>query len=151
MTMSSTHTGSVLQRREVVTAFLRSAGKILLVQRSAKTGTYQRRWAGISGYLEDATPLQQALREIREETGLEETTVHLTRAGKPLEVPAPELATCWVVYPSLFDIDTPDQIRLDCENTALRWILPEQLPAYPTVPGLAQALAACLEAGEKHG
>ena len=149
--MSSTHTKPVLQRREVVTAFLRSAGKILLVQRSAKTGTYQRRWAGISGYLEDPTPLQQALREIHEETGLEETTVHLVRAGKPLEVPAPELAACWVVHPFLFDIDTPDQIRLDWENTALRWVLPEQLSAYPTVPGLAQALAVCLEDPEERG
>ncbi len=138
-------TSPVLQRREVVTAFLRHAGKILLVQRSAKTGSYQRRWAGISGYLEDPTPLQQVLREIREETGLEEKAVHLVRAGKPLEVRAPELATCWIVYPFLFDIDAPDQIRLDWENTELRWLAPEQLQEYPTVPALAQALAACLE------
>ena len=149
--MSKTHAKPVLQRQEVVTAFLRSAGKILLVQRSAKTGTYPRRWAGISGYLEDPTPLQQALREIHEETGLEETTVHLVRAGKPLKVPAPELATCWIVHPFLFDIEGPDQIRLDWENTALRWVLPEQLAAYSTVPGLAQALAACLESAEEHG
>ncbi len=122
----------------------------MLVQRSTKTGTYQRRWAGISGYLEDPTPLQQVLREIHEETGLEETTVHLVRAGKPLEIPAPELATYWVVYPFLFDIDAPDQICLDWENTALLWVLPEQVSAYQTVPGLMQALAACFEEAEEH-
>ena len=147
--MSDASTRPVLQRREVVTAFLRAGGNILLVQRSAKTRTYQRRWAGISGYLEDPTPLQQALREIREETGLDETTVHLARAGKPLEIPAPELATCWIVHPFVFDIDAPDRIRLDWENTALRWVLPDQLPTYPTVPGLAQALAACLSGAEE--
>ena len=148
--MSDASTRPVLRRREVVTAFLRAGGKILLVRRSAKTRTYQRRWAGISGSLEDPTPLQQALREIREETGLDETTVHLARAGKPLEIPAPELATYWIVHPFLFDIDAPDQIRLDWENTALRWVLPDQLPTYPTVPGLAQALAACLDGAEGH-
>ncbi len=146
--LSGKDTSPVLQRREVVTTFLRHAGKILLVQRSAKTGSYQQRWAGISGYLEDPTPLQQALREIREETGLEETSVHLVRAGKPLEIPAPELATCWIVHPFLFDIDAPDQIRLDWENTELRWVSPEQLQEYPTVPALAQALVACLEDSE---
>ena len=54
-----------LTRREVVTAFLRARGKILIVRRSRKVGTYQGRWSGISGYLEDPTPHAQVLREIR--------------------------------------------------------------------------------------
>jgi len=61
--------GSVREPTAVVTAFLQYAGRILLVQRSGRVGSYQGRWSAISGYLEDATPLAQACREIREETG----------------------------------------------------------------------------------
>ena len=139
-----------LQRREVVTAFLRHAGKVLLVRRSNKTGTYQRRWAGISGYLEDPIPWQQVLREIHEETSLAEDAVQLVRVGMPLEVPALELGTCWIVHSFLFEVDDPERIRLDWENTELRWVVPEEIKDYSTVPALAEALGSCLEAAHEN-
>ncbi len=126
-----------MQRRDVVTAFLRHGDRILLVRRSARVGTYQGRWSGISGYLEDRTPLEQALREIREETGLRRG-VHLVRGADPMEVPDPGLDTCWVVHPFLFDIDEPEQIRLDWENRELRWTAPREIAELPTVPALAE-------------
>lgn len=150
MPSSDAQTDAGLKPQKVVTAFLRHAGKILIVRRSGKTGTYQQRWSGISGYLEDPTPLQQAVREVREETGLNETAFRLVQVGKPLSIPAPELKTCWIVHPFLFDIDTPDQIRLDWENTEYRWVAPHELGDYPTVPALAEALAACLETVHEH-
>ena len=70
-------TGDNLELREVVTAFLRHAGKILLVRRSGKVGSYQGCWSAISGYLEDSTPLAQAQREIAEETGLTAADIQL--------------------------------------------------------------------------
>ena len=127
-----------LKRRDVVTAFLRHGDRILLVRRSASVGSYPGRWSGISGYLEDPTPLEQALREIREETGLRRG-VHLVRAADPLEVPDPRLDTCWVVHPFLVDIDEPEQIRLDWENAELRWTAPGEIAELPTVPALAEA------------
>ena len=134
-----------MERKEVVTAFLRYAGKILIVRRSDRVGSYQGRWSAVSGYLEDPTPLAQARREIREETGLPEQTVHLVRAGKALEVPDPRLDTCWVVHPFLFEIDDPEQVRLDWENLELRWVDPAEIGTLPTVPQLAEALQRCLE------
>ena len=130
-----------MQRKEVVTAFLRHGGRILLVRRSRRVGSYAGRWAGISGYLEESTPLAQALREIREETGLDTDALRLAATADPLEVPAPELQTCWVVYPFLFDVDHAETIRLDWENTELRWVLPEEVSELSTVPALAEALA----------
>ena len=127
-----------MKRRDVVTAFLRHGDRILLVRRSARVGTYQGRWSGISGYLEDRTPLEQALREIREETGLRQG-VHLVRAAEPMEVPDPGLDICWVVHPFLFDIEEPGQIRLDWENRELRWMAPGEIAELPTVPALAEA------------
>ena len=134
-----------LKRQHVVTAFLSCHGKILIMRRSTRVGSYQGRWSGVSGYLEDPTPLAQALREIREETGLSDEDVTLRRVGVPLTVPAPELRTLWVVHPFLFEINDPRAIRLDWENTELRWVTPKQLEEYATVPRLTDALQNCLQ------
>jgi len=133
-----------LEKREVVTAFLRHEGKILLVKRSKKVGSYQGYWSAISGYLEDPTPLAQAEREIREETGLKTSDIQLIRYGTPLEIPSPENRCCWVVHPFLFDIKDPCQIKLDWENSALFWIEPKSICNYKTVPMLQEAYHACM-------
>ncbi|MCP3868711.1 MAG: NUDIX domain-containing protein [Gammaproteobacteria bacterium] len=134
-----------LARVKVVTAFLRHRGRILLVQRSSRVGTYQGCWSGISGYLEDATALLQVRREIREETGLSDTEIHLVSASQSIEMIAQELGRIWVVYPFLFDIDDPAQVVLDWENLKGEWVVPSNVSGYPTVPGLLEALSSCLE------
>jgi len=134
-----------LERREVVTAFLRHDGRVLLVRRSGRVGTYQGRWSGISGYLEDAAPLDQALREVEEETGIPAAVPRLVSAAPPLKVEDAALGRCWVVHPFLFEVDDPGAVRLDWENLELCWVLPREIGEYPTVPALAEALAACLE------
>jgi len=128
----------------VVTAFLQYEGRILLVQRSSRVGTYRGRWSAISGYLEDAKPLSQARREIREETGLPDDEVHLVAKAEPLAIPAPELARLWMVHPFLFEIDDPEHVRLDWENVESCWVVPDEIKNYPTVPKLEEALQACL-------
>ncbi|MCI4348338.1 MAG: NUDIX domain-containing protein, partial [Thermoplasmata archaeon] len=67
----------------VVTSFLEAPdGRILLLRRSSRVGTFQGRWAGVSGFLEAETPEAQAYTEIREETGLTPEVLHLERAGQ---------------------------------------------------------------------
>ena len=131
-----------MQYRRVVTAFLRHQGKLLLVRRSRHVGSYQGRWSAISGYLEASDPLEQALREIQEETGLAGERCRLVATGKPIEVPDPALSVCWVVHPFLFEVEEPGDIRLDWENTEWRWVPPEELESLATVPALARAWAA---------
>ena len=134
-----------LEPAAVVTAFLRHRGRVMLVQRSQRVGTYPGRWSAISGYLEDSTPLMQARREIREETGLLDEDVHLVASGEPLMIEAPELDRVWIVHPFLFDVDDPSKVQLDWENEQVNWVEPEALSAYPTVPRLQETLYACLE------
>ena len=134
-------TPAELRTTAVVTAFLRHQGRVLLVRRSTGVGSYQGRWSAISGYLEDPDPLQQALREIQEETGLDRAVLRLRTRAEPLAVPAPELGICWLVYPFLFEVEDPGGIRLDWENTELRWVAPSELDGMPTVPALAETLA----------
>jgi 8-oxo-dGTP pyrophosphatase MutT (NUDIX family) len=127
----------------VVTAFLRQGGEILLLRRSARVGSYRGCWAAVSGYLEDQDPLEQALREIEEETGVARAALRLARAGTPLVVDDAPSGRCWVVHPFLFDLAGRPSVRLDWEHEAHRWVNPAALAELPTVPCLAAALRAC--------
>lgn len=142
--MSESREGTTRETRHVVTAFLEHEGKILLVRRSQTVRTHQGLWAGISGYLEHA-PLEQAVIEIREETGLDGPDVELRQEGQPVDVADPEHNIRWIVHPFLFRVNRPDAIRLDWENVEMRWILPAEIDDYTTVPGLKQALLNCLQ------
>jgi len=59
----------MLLEKRVVTCFLESDGEILILRRSRQVGSYQGKWAGVSGFIE-TTADEQALVEIEEETGL---------------------------------------------------------------------------------
>ena len=130
--------------RQVVTCFLRRKGaegrdEILILRRSERVGSYQGRWAGVSGYVE-GEPLTQALAEISEETGLAASEVRLVKSGEPLAVDDEERGFRWVVHPFLFDVRSEGSIRLDWEHSEARWIAPKELRQYETVPLLREAL-----------
>ncbi|MGE5418444.1 MAG: NUDIX domain-containing protein [Acidobacteriota bacterium] len=125
------------QKTHVVTCLLVHEGKMLLLKRSGQVGSYQEKWAGVSGYIEEGnTPLQQAFRELQEETGLTERDIASISEGQPLEVLDDVLDRTWVIHPFRISIDAPDMIKLDWEHTELRWIAPEEINDYQTVPQL---------------
>lgn len=128
-----------LEEKHVVTCFLEQSKLILLLRRSSRVGTYQRLWAGVSGYIE-ADALDQAFTEIREETGLFNNNIKLIKQGKPLEVIDHSLNRKWIVHPFLFHVLDPQKLMLDWEHTEFTWIKPKELKKYKTVPGLAKAL-----------
>jgi hypothetical protein len=118
----------------VVTAILQNAkGEILLLKRSDKVRTFQGRWAGVSGYMEQVSPLEQAYKEIEEEVGLPPEDLTLRNEG-PL-VFAREGKLGFVVHSFLFRTDT-DAVKLNWENTEFVWIMPSDLPRYETVQAL---------------
>jgi PncC family amidohydrolase len=133
-----------LEEKHVVTCFLEQSKLILLLRRSGRVGTYQRFWAGVSGYIE-TDALDQAFTEIREETGLFNNNIKLVRQGKPLEVIDLNLHRKWIVHPFLFHVLDPQKIMLDWEHTEFTWVKPKELERYKTVPGLAKALKAVLD------
>ncbi|MDD5528729.1 MAG: NUDIX pyrophosphatase [bacterium] len=121
----------------VVTCFLESEGKILILKRSNKVGTYQGKWAGVSGYME-TTSEQQALKEINEETSLTSEEVELLKKGQPVTIKDEELNKAWKIYPFIFRVKTPDKIKIDWEHTETKWIKPEDMDNYDTVPNLKE-------------
>jgi len=135
-----------LQEKQVVTCFLESGGEILLLRRSGQVGSYQGRWAGVSGYIEKA-PDEQALVEIEEEAGLCEKDLKLIKRGKPLPVEDEELGVRWVVHPYLFRIKDRGKIKIDWEHKETRWIDPKDIDNYQTVPMLKETLARVYRAG----
>ena len=128
-----------LQEKHVVTCFLESDGEVMILRRSEQVGTYQGRWAGVSGYIEKGAD-EQALVEIREETGLAEEDLTLIKKGEPLVAKDEALGVKWVVHPYLFAIKDRGKIKIDWEHKEARWITPEEIGNYSTVPMLKETL-----------
>lgn len=135
---------NIFLEKQVVTCFLESAGEVLLLRRSEQVGSYQGRWAGVSGYIE-TTPDEQALVEIAEETSLSGQDIKLIRKGKPLPVEDEKLGTRWVVHPFLFHIRDRNKVKIDWEHKETRWINPRDIDNYQTVPMLKETLARVYE------
>jgi len=128
-----------VDKRRVVTCFLERNGQIMILRRSERVGTYHGKWAGVSGYMEEGRrPLEQAWTEIKEETGLDGEDVELVREGRLLEVVDVELGRKWIVHPFRFRVLRPEKIGIDWEHTEAKWIAPEDIGQYETVPKLLE-------------
>ena len=134
----------MLLERKVVTCFLESDGEILILRRSEQVGSYQGKWAGVSGYIE-TTADEQALVEIAEETSLSQKDLKLIKRGEPLSIEDKKLGVKWVVHPYLFHIKDRGKIKFDWEHKEARWIKPEAIGNYQTVPKLKETLARVYE------
>ena len=123
--------------RPVVTAFLQRAdGRVLLLRRSEAVGSFRGLWAGVSGRIEDVPPLEQALREIREETGVGPEDALLVGRGEPFGVRWG--ATIYRVHPFRFRVPEV-RITLDWEHREADWVEPDRMLERPTVPELHRA------------
>jgi len=121
----------------VVTAFLEQEdGRILLLERSEKVGSFQGHWAGVSGFLEAASPLEQAFREIVEETGLTANDLELLSEGAP--VLSRDKDRVFVVHPYRFRARRTE-VHLDWEHNRAEWVDPSEIQRRPTVPKLERA------------
>ena len=145
-----------LRLTHVVTCFLLRSDTdqpgILIVRRSQRVGSYNARWAGISGFVEEGvTPDEQAYTEIREETGLQREQVRMLKRGVIVEHEDAALGRHWYIHPFLFEVLAPDAISLDWEATEMRWITPSELREYETLPKLDEAYKSAANGAEVTG
>ena len=131
----------MINERHAVTSFLESNNEILILLRSEYVSTYRGKWGGISGVIdEDNTADEQAFIEIEEETGLSRDDVSLRKKGDPLIFDDETLKVRKVIYPYLFHVKDRNRIKIDWEHTEARWIKPENLHSYETMPRLKETL-----------
>jgi nicotinamide-nucleotide amidase len=130
---------TALPEKHVVTSFLECGGKILILKRSQAVGSFRGRWAGISGYMEHPDD-EQSLIEIEEETGLRPEDITLVKKGSTLELDDPDTQVRWVIHPYLYRTRLQDCIKTDWEHCETRWVQPEDLDNFNTVPMLKEAL-----------
>lgn len=122
-----------MERRRVVTCFLKNRGEILIGRRADHASTYPGKWGAVSGYLETNDPPQTAEREIQEETGLHHPTLLCT--GDPFSFVDKATKQAWTVYPFLFETETRD-ITPNVEFTRVEWVSPTEILRRETVPRL---------------
>ena len=126
-----------MDERHVVTAFLTRGNQVLLLRRTDRVSTYKGRWAGVSGSVEaGSTPIEQAIQEIEEETGLSNADAIPILAGQSLDFVDDALNRRWVVHPFRFRVSDEAKIRLDWEHSEAVWTEPSQIEWLPTVPRL---------------
>lgn len=126
-----------LPEKHVVACFLECNGRILILRRSQAVGSFKGRWAGISGYVE-TTADEQILVEIEEETSLCPEDVELVAKGSLLV--AVDEGFRWVIHPYLFHTKETDKVRINWEHSEKKWIRPENIDSYQTVPKLKETL-----------
>jgi 8-oxo-dGTP diphosphatase len=132
---------------QVVTCILEHDGKILLLKRSNQVGTYRGLWGGVAGYVEELEePYDTAIKEIRQEAGIEVDALELVRKGNPIEFSDTYDGRRynWIVYPFLFHIQSKELVQIDWEHEEYRWVHPSDVKRLETVPGLDEVITQLL-------
>lgn len=123
----------------VTTVFIKYEDSILLLKRSDKVSTYHGKWNSVSGYLDEMVPIRKKiLEELREEVGIDEDEISSIRFGKDYKFTHNKKT--WNVYPALAELKEKPEIKIDWEHTEYRWIKPEELKNFDTVPELDRGL-----------
>lgn len=136
---------------KVVTCILEYDGKILLLKRSNLVGTFRGLWGGIAGYIENLEePYDTAVKEIKEEVGINLDTLLFVRKGDPIEFSNTYNGRRydWIVYPFLFHIKSKEIVSLDWEHEDYRWIYPSEVKKFNTVPHLDELVTQLFSTGD---
>jgi len=136
---------SNLRFTNIVTSFIKNDDKILILKRSDKVKSMKCLWAGISGIIEnDETPLTRAKIEIFEEAGIHEEQIELLKAIQQIKISSLQYKNHeWNIFPFLFKAKNPE-IKLNWENSEFKWIEPNEIKNYKTVPDLEKILFSLL-------
>jgi len=130
----------------IVTSFIKNGDRILILKRSDKVKSMKCLWAGVSGIIEknDTSPLARAKTEILEETGINEEEIELLKANERIKIEAAQYKNHeWNIFPFLFKTKNPE-IKLNWENSEFKWIKPNEIKNYETVPELEKILFSLL-------
>ncbi len=119
----------------VITIFVMYRGKLLLMKRSDKVGTYKGKWMAVAGFYDEPVTFRKKLEEeLREEIGVHDYEEIM--AFDSLIVEDREIDKKWIIFDALVELKEMPKIVLDWEHTEYVWIFPEEIHGYDTVPSL---------------
>lgn len=128
-----------LKERVVSSTFLCYKGKILIMKRSRKVGTYKGMWGVVSGHVEEGeTPLETALKEIEEETSIKRDLIKNIFQGMHFEVVDRNIGIKWKINPFRAEIDGKPRLKIDWEHIQYKFIRPTDIFKFKTAPMLYQ-------------
>jgi isopentenyldiphosphate isomerase len=134
------------RKAPVLTIFIRFNKKILLLKRSQEVLTYKGKWNTVAGYLDQLRPLDEKVKEeLSEELGFNEKDITSYYLGSTYSFDDEEIQKTWVIFPVLVDLNDKPKIVLDWEHTDYKWIYPEEIDQYDTVPNAKKSLRYALE------
>lgn len=130
-----------MRSTKIVTSFVLSQEKILILKRSEKVKSMRGLWGAVSGIIEgNEDPLHRAKIEIFEEIGAKPDAIELIKVGKDLTVSSPQYPDHqWHIFPFLFKMKGTD-VLLNWENSSYKWITLDEINQYKTVPNLDEVL-----------
>lgn len=110
--------------RTIVAVVVEWRDRVLLLRRSERVCHDKGRWHCVTGYLDQgASPEQQALVELHEETGLGVCALDSLEERGVLDIPD-AAGRMWRVH--TFRVSTRQRrLRLDSEHDAYRWVAPQ--------------------------
>jgi len=133
---------------KVVTCLLTDEeDKLLILKRSEKVRTYKGMWGGIAGYIEEnEEPFETALKEIKEEAGLEKEDVQFIKKLDPIRFTDfyKNEKYDWEIIVFLYKTRKKSKINIDWEHSEYRWISPSEIEKYDTVPHLKEVVSKLL-------
>lgn len=125
----------------VIICFVKHKDEILLLKRSDKVRAYQGLWNGVGGYIDEVKSIEDKAREeLNEELGLSNDIISQIKTASHYEFFDKAIGKTWIIFPVLVKVKEKLEIKLDWEHTEYKWIKPEDLRNYKTVPELDKAL-----------
>lgn len=118
--LSSEAAPAIPADRIIIAAVVEWRGRIAMFRRSRSQGHDSGRWHCITGFVEaGATPEQQALEELFEETGLQAKDLLDLRQGADLVVPD-GAGNPWLVH-TFTALTSRRRLKIDWEHDSYRW------------------------------
>ncbi|MBU3964692.1 NUDIX domain-containing protein [Patescibacteria group bacterium] len=119
----------------VLIIFVRYQGEILLLKRSKKVSTYQKKWSVVAGYLDELKPIREKiLEELNEETSITEENISDIKFGQSYKIKDDSVHRLWLRFPVLVELKEKPRIKLNFEHTRFKWIKPEEISKFDTPP-----------------
>ena len=134
-----------MRSTKIVTSFIKDNDKFIILKRSNQVKTMKGLWAGISGIIEgNEEPIKRAKIEIFEELGITEDKIQFLKSAEKMNVHSPQYQNHeWEIFPFLFESNNPS-IKLNWENSEYKWIRPDEINNYKTVPSIDKVLFSLL-------